>query len=41
MPGAKGVFDVAIDNTLVYSKHETGKFPTYEQIAEALESQKT
>ncbi len=30
--GHSGVFDVTIDGTLVYSKHETFRFPTDEEI---------
>lgn len=35
MPGAGGVFDVTVDGTLVYSKHKTGRFPDYAEIASA------
>jgi predicted Rdx family selenoprotein len=27
IPGGKGQFDVLADERLVYSKHETGRFP--------------
>jgi predicted Rdx family selenoprotein len=27
VPGGKGQFDVLAEGTLVYSKHETGRFP--------------
>jgi selT/selW/selH-like putative selenoprotein len=30
--GHGGVFDVAIDGGLAYSKHETHRFPTNEEI---------
>jgi len=32
-PGAKGQFDVLRDGELVYSKHETGRFPDEAEIA--------
>jgi len=33
VPGSKGVFDVSIDDELVYSKHETGRHADYEDVA--------
>ena len=27
LPGDKGIFDVKVDGTLIYSKHATGRFP--------------
>ena len=30
--GEKGVFDVVVDGDLVYSKHETGRFPENDEI---------
>jgi hypothetical protein len=33
MPGGKGQFDVIRDGELVYSKHETGRFPGEAEIA--------
>lgn len=36
VPGAGGVFDVKVDDRLVYSKHKTGSFPEYAQIEPAL-----
>ncbi len=35
VPGEKGVFDVRIDGELVFSKHETGRFPDEGEITEA------
>lgn len=32
-PGGKGQFDVLRDGELVYSKHETGRFPGEAEIA--------
>ena len=36
IPGGKGQFDVVRDGVLVYSKHETGRFPEHEEILTAL-----
>jgi selT/selW/selH-like putative selenoprotein len=30
--GHGGVFDVELDGTLIYSKHETNRFPSDEEI---------
>jgi len=27
LPGDKGIFDVKVNGTLIYSKHITGRFP--------------
>ena len=27
LPGDKGIFDVKVNGTLIYSKHTTGRFP--------------
>lgn len=35
-PGGKGQFDVLADGNLVYSKHETGRFPGEAEIAAAV-----
>jgi selenoprotein W-related protein len=32
LPGSGGVFDVQIDGDLVYSKWDTGRFPSNDQI---------
>jgi predicted Rdx family selenoprotein len=34
--GRGGVFDVKIDETMIYSKHETGRFPEFDEIASAI-----
>ncbi|MBW7907254.1 MAG: Rdx family protein [Phycisphaerae bacterium] len=34
--GRGGVFDVTVDNTMVYSKHQTGRFPEFDEIASAI-----
>jgi predicted Rdx family selenoprotein len=36
IPGGKGQFDVIRDGDLVYSKHETGRFPEHDEILTAL-----
>jgi selenoprotein W-related protein len=30
--GRGGIFDVAVDGQRIYSKHETGRFPTNDEI---------
>ena len=30
--GNKGIFDVVVDGDLIYSKHETGRFPEHDEI---------
>ena len=34
--GDNGVFDVVADGRLVFSKHQTGRFPEEEEVLEAL-----
>ncbi len=34
--GDKGVFDVRVDGELIWSKHETGRFPEIQEILERL-----
>jgi len=36
IPGGKGQFDVIRDGELIYSKHETGRFPEHAEILTAL-----
>lgn len=36
VPASDGIFDVEVDDRLVYSKHKTGWFPSYDDIAAAL-----
>lgn len=31
-PGGKGQFDVLVDGTLLFSKHEEGRFPEPDEI---------
>jgi len=35
--GDNGIFDVALDGALVYSKKETGRFPGYREIPSIIE----
>ena len=34
--GGQGVFDVEVDGQLIYSKHETGRFPNEGEVLSAL-----
>ena len=34
--GGGGIFDVAVDGRLIYSKHETGRFPENQEVLEKL-----
>ncbi len=34
--GAGGIFDVKLDGQMVFSKHETGRFPEHDEVLEAL-----
>ncbi len=34
--GDKGVFDVVVDGDLIWSKHETGRFPELDEILSRL-----
>jgi selenoprotein W-related protein len=38
IPGGGGVFDVRVDGELVFSKHQTGRFPNLAEIVESLRS---
>ena len=37
-PGSGGVFDVFHDGRLVYSKHQTGRFPDHAEIVATLKA---
>jgi selenoprotein W-related protein len=37
--GRNGIFDVIADGTLVFSKHETGRFPSHDEVVAALRAQ--
>jgi selenoprotein W-related protein len=34
--GSGGIFDVAVDGELVFSKHRVGRFPQNEEVLRAL-----
>ncbi|MDE3262311.1 MAG: Rdx family protein [Acidobacteriota bacterium] len=34
--GGKGIFDVAVDGDLVYSKYDTGRFPENDEILDKI-----
>jgi selT/selW/selH-like putative selenoprotein len=36
IPGGKGQFDVIRDGEMVFSKHQTGRFPEHAEILAAL-----
>ena len=36
--GAGGIFDVKADGKMIYSKHETGRFPEHDEVLTALEA---
>ena len=36
--GRGGIFDITIDGKLAYSKHQTGRFPTDEEVRALLVS---
>jgi selT/selW/selH-like putative selenoprotein len=38
IPGGKGQFDVIRDGELVFSKHESGRFPENDEILAALQA---
>jgi selenoprotein W-related protein len=36
--GAGGIFDVQVDDTPVWSKHQTGRFPDDNEVLDKIES---
>lgn len=38
IPGGKGQFDVVRDGEILYSKHETGRFPEDDEVLSALQA---
>ena len=34
--GSGGIFDITVDSKRIYSKHDTGRFPTESEIIEKL-----
>ncbi|MGH7338120.1 MAG: Rdx family protein [Myxococcota bacterium] len=39
--GTDGVFDVAVDGEIVFSKHETGRFPSHDEIIRSARARRT
>lgn len=37
-PGGRGQFDVFVEGELIYSKHQTGRFPTPQEIEASLKA---
>tara|TARA_X000000368_G_scaffold291404_1_gene231661 strand:- start:100 stop:264 length:165 start_codon:yes stop_codon:yes gene_type:complete len=37
LPGDKGIFDVKVNGTLIYSKHATGRFPEPGEVRSELQ----
>ncbi|MBD3226193.1 MAG: hypothetical protein GF313_15810 [Caldithrix sp.] len=35
--GSGGIFDIYIDNDLIFSKHQSGRFPLDGEVVEALQ----
>ena len=38
VPAGRGIFDVEVDDTMVYSKYETGTFPDPEALTAQIQS---
>ena len=38
IPAGRGIFDVEVDGTMVYSKFKTGTFPDNEALTEHIQS---
>jgi selT/selW/selH-like putative selenoprotein len=36
--GDRGVFDIAVDDKVIFSKHAAGRFPSEAEIVEAIRS---
>jgi selT/selW/selH-like putative selenoprotein len=34
--GSDGIFDVAVDGEIIFSKHDAGRFPSHDEIIAAL-----
>jgi selT/selW/selH-like putative selenoprotein len=39
--GANGIFDVAVDGELVFSKDDAGRFPSHDEIIRAARARRT
>jgi len=38
IPSSGGVFEVVVDESLIYSKKKTGKFPSEQEILDSLKT---
>lgn len=38
IPGRGGIFDVEVDGRMIYSKHQTGRFPEHDEVIQQLGS---
>jgi len=38
IPGRNGVFDVRLDDEMIFSKHELGRFPEENEIVEIIKA---
>jgi selT/selW/selH-like putative selenoprotein len=38
MPGGRGVFDVMVDGSTIFSKHKEHRFPEHQEILQTLKS---
>jgi len=36
IPGQGGIFDVVVDGRRIYCKHDTGRFPTHDEVLSKL-----
>jgi len=36
IPGGGGIFEIVADGKLIYSKHQTGRFPTHDEVLSKL-----
>jgi len=39
--GKNGIFDVVADGSMVFSKHDTGRFPDHDEVIDALRTKGT
>lgn len=37
-PGANGIYDLAVDGRLIFSKHKEGRFPELEEVVGLIEN---
>lgn len=38
--GSGGIFDVVVDGKMIYSKHQTGRFPENDEVISTMEAMK-